>query len=156
MRIRILSIGENRTPYLIEGESVYINRLKHYCRIDMITVPGLKIPDERQAGQIIRKESDRLFKKSKPDHLAIGLDINGRSLSSDEFALQMNDWQNRSVRGVDFLVGGPLGLSGELLGRCSDRISLSKMTFPHDLARLILLEQLYRAFSILRGEKYHK
>lgn len=156
MRFRILVVGENKVSYLVAGEADYLRRLERYCRVDVASVRGEKIKGKRSVGELLGVEGERLMKQIPRGSFLVVLDRQGETLSSEELARQILDWQNRAVQEVIFLVGGPLGLGDEVLARANLVVSLSRMTFTHEMVRLILLEQLYRSFTILRGEKYHK
>jgi len=142
--------------YFLEGEADYLKRLKHYSRVEIQWVRSEKIVGSRSTDEILSVEGERLMNKIPPDSTLVALDRRGKGLTSEGLASMILKWQNRSIKEVVFLIGGPLGLSNTLLSRADVVLSLSKMTFTHEMVRLILLEQLYRSFTILRGEKYHK
>ena len=156
MHLHIISVGSNRQKYLMEGETDYLKRLGHYCSIELKSVKEEKIKQNRYSNQIRSIEGDRLIKRIPDKSVVVVLDKQGKQLDSEEMAVMIADWQNRAVRHVTFLIGGPLGLSECVFARADHVLSLSKMTFTHEMVRLILLEQIYRSFTILRGENYHK
>lgn len=156
MRFRILTVGENKVSYLVEGETDYLKRLKHYCRIEIVSVRGEKIKENRSSDEILHLEAEKLLKQIPEKSIVVALDKHGEMLSSEDLAQKVKEWQNRSFQCAVFIIGGPLGLSEYLLNRVDIVISLSPMTFTHEMVHLILLEQLYRCFTILRGQKYHK
>jgi 23S rRNA (pseudouridine1915-N3)-methyltransferase len=156
MRIEILTVGVNKIAYLTEGEKDYLNRLKHYCNISMKSVKEEKVTKKQSVDKIIRIEEERLISQISAQSWIVALDRRGEMLSSEDLAQKMIQWQNRSVKEIIFIIGGVLGLSDKILRKVNLVISLSRMTFTHEMIRLILLEQLYRGFTILRGEKYHK
>lgn len=150
--LRILCVGKTRLPFLRQAEAFYLERLGHLRRISLDTVrdgdSGLS-PAKRA-----RSEGSRLLAALEKNDLPIALDEAGRGFSSADFAAFLGGLDLGRERPC-FIVGGAHGLSGELLGTCRHKISLSSLTFTHELARVILLEQLYRAESILRGYPYH-
>lgn len=156
MRIQILCIGESKAFYLKEGEQDYINRLTHYIPLRLNRIQPVKHMRSKSADQIRKEESDALLKKIRPDAYVVALDAAGKALSSEAFANQLSVWQNQGRKEIVFVIGGPLGIHASLLNHADRILSLSRMTFTHDMVRLILLEQIYRAFTILRGEQYHK
>jgi 23S rRNA (pseudouridine1915-N3)-methyltransferase len=156
MRVTITAVGENKFDYLREGESDYLNRLKHYCKINMLFVRGEKITLKSPEETVRNKEWETLRKSLPVQQYLVVLDKGGRMLSSEELAGKIQNLQVRSIPDVCFAVGGPLGLPDSAIRYADFVLSLSPMTFTHEMSRLILLEQLYRAFTILRGEKYHK
>jgi 23S rRNA (pseudouridine1915-N3)-methyltransferase len=156
MRIKLLTVGMNRSSFLTQGESDYLKRIKHYSKIDIEQIRGEKIMRNRSEIEILKVEGEKLLEKTTRGMVVVALDRNGMVLNSEAFAQMILNWQNRSIQEVVFVIGGPLGLSEEFIKRADLVLSLSPMTFPHEMVRLLLLEQLYRAFTILNGEKYHK
>jgi 23S rRNA (pseudouridine1915-N3)-methyltransferase len=156
MYFHIFAVGENKNGYLSKSESEFLKRLQHYCRIRIHTVKSEKITNSRSPGKIRTVEGERLLKRIPQNSLIVALDRKGKNLSSEELAKRVADWQNRGIKHVALLIGGTLGLSEHVLDRADFILSLSRMTFTHEMVRLIFLEQLYRCFTILRGEKYHK
>ena len=159
MKIKLYAIGKIKEAYLKNGIDEYVNRIKPYCQIEIIEVNDEPIVDNPHPSEIkkaIDSEGKKVLKLLKPNDYLIGLDLNKKELNSVEFADFLN---NKLVLGgstISFVIGGSYGLSDELKNRCNDSISLSKMTFLHQMTRLILLEQIYRAFKINRNETYHK
>lgn len=143
-------------PYLIKGEQDFLQRLKHYCPVEMQTVKGEKIKNIRNADLILNKEAERISNKIPDGSKVVALDIRGKSFSSEELAGEIRQWQNSGIKTIAIVIGGPLGLSRNIISRANMVLSMSQFTFTHEMVRLILLEQIYRAFTILRGEKYHK
>ena len=156
MYIQIITVGKNKVDYLVQGEEDFLHRLKHYCKIDVYCVKPEKIKENRSSEIIKQLEGERILQKISSRSYVIALDAKGKSINSKEFAQKIADYQNSGIEKLIFITGGPLGLSEEVISRADFVLSLSKMTFNHDMVRLILLEQLYRSFTILRGEKYHK
>lgn len=154
MKIRLLTIGKTSDPWAREGVAVYEKRLKHYCTFAMEewVVPGLKglNPEQQKVA-----EGKYLLAKIGTGEKLVLLDENGTQHSSEKFAAWIGKQQNAGVKAVTFVVGGPFGFSEEVYAAASGKISLSSMTFTHQMVRLFFTEQLYRAFTILKGEKYH-
>ncbi|MCJ7812795.1 23S rRNA (pseudouridine(1915)-N(3))-methyltransferase RlmH [bacterium] len=156
MRFRILGVGEYKLNFLAEGESDFMKRLKRYCRIEVRWLRSEKIGAHRSKDEMLHMEGKQLLSKIPEQSIVVALDRQGEGLSSEAFSDKINRWMNRSVKEVVFVIGGPLGLDKTVLKKADFILSFSMMTFTHEMIRLLLLEQLYRAFTILRGEKYHK
>ena len=156
MYFHIFVVGENKSNYLSQGEGEFLKRLQHYCKIKIHTVKSEKITNSLSPERIRSVEGERLLKRIPQNSLVVVLDRKGKNLSSEELAKRVADWQNRGKNHITLLIGGALGLSKTVLDRADFILSLSKMTFTHEMVRLIFLEQLYRCYTILRGEKYHK
>ena len=148
-------LGRTRDPALGQGIDDYCRRLRHYTTLSLRL---LKEPGKgRGRGEDLVQAEGRLLLKTVPaGALVVVLDGGGRQYSSEQFAALISDWEQRGIRQVSYLIGGPCGHSAEVLGRADLLLSLSRMTFTHDMVRLLLLEQLYRAYTIKAGEKYHK
>ena len=159
MKIKIFAIGKIKEAYLKEGINEYLNRIKPYCSIEIVEVNDESVSDNPKEAEITKVkdiEGDRVLKLLKPNDYLIGLDLNKKQYTSPEFAKYL---ENKFVQGgssISFVIGGSYGLCDALKARCNDSISLSNMTFLHQMTRLILLEQIYRAFKINRNETYHK
>jgi len=159
MKITVLAVGKLKEKYLKDGISEYSKRLSRFCELEILEVDDEKAPEgmsEAQELQIKKNEAERLVKRIKDGSTVIILDVNAESMSSEAFAQKLNSFFISGVSHITFIIGGSLGLDAGLLKRSHVRLSLSKMTFPHQLTRLILLEQVYRAFKIIKGETYHK
>jgi 23S rRNA (pseudouridine1915-N3)-methyltransferase len=159
MKIRILTIGKIKEVYLKSGIDEYLKRLKPYTQIEIVEVMDEPIPDNPNSGEIEiakNKEGQKLLKYLKSTDYVISLDLDKKQLKSEEFAGFLEEKFIKGNSQINFLIGGSYGLSDELKQRANDSISLSKMTFTHQMTRLILLEQIYRAFKINRHETYHK
>ena len=158
MKIRIYCIGKIKEQYLKDGINEYLKRISAYSNVEIIEVADSKVRDNPNSSDIEKaknEEGDRVLKLIKNDYL-IGLDLNKKEPTSEEFASFL---QSKFIEGgsnVSFVIGGSYGLSDTLKNRCNTSISLSKLTFLHQMTRLILLEQIYRAFKILNNETYHK
>ncbi|MCY9150893.1 23S rRNA (pseudouridine(1915)-N(3))-methyltransferase RlmH [Bacillus haynesii] len=159
MNISIVAIGKLKEKYLKQGIDEYIKRLSAYAKVDIIEMPDEKAPENLsdQDMKIVKdKEGERILSKISPDAHVIALAIEGKMKSSEELADNMDRLATYGKSKVNFVIGGSLGLSDAVLKRANEKLSFSRMTFPHQLMRLILLEQVYRAFRINRGEPYHK
>ncbi|TCJ01804.1 23S rRNA (pseudouridine(1915)-N(3))-methyltransferase RlmH [Cytobacillus praedii] len=159
MNISIITVGKLKEKYLKQGIDEYLKRLSAYAKIEIIEVPDEKAPEElseTEMLQVKQKEGERILSKIHPDAHVIALAIEGKMKTSEELADGLDKLATYGKSKVTFVIGGSLGLSSEVLQRANEKLSFSKMTFPHQLMRLILVEQVYRAFRILRGEPYHK
>ena len=155
MEIRIITVGKIADRSYDSSCHDYLQRLHRYVRISMEAVKQEKGKSLSPA-EIITRESDRLAKRVARSDWSFALDKSGDMLNSHEFARRLQQLSVQGSRRVNFLIGGPYGLSDALLHRAQSILALSRMTFAHELAAVILLEQIYRAFTILKGEKYHK
>ncbi|WP_088104578.1 23S rRNA (pseudouridine(1915)-N(3))-methyltransferase RlmH [Halalkalibacter urbisdiaboli] len=159
MNISIITVGKLKEKYLKQGITEYTKRLSAYAKMDIIEVPDEKAPEnlsEADMQQIKQKEGERILSKIGADTHVIALAIEGNMLTSEQLAANLDKLATYGKSKVAFIIGGSLGLSDEVMKRADDTLSFSKMTFPHQLMRLVLLEQVYRAFRINRGEPYHK
>lgn len=154
MKIRLLTIGKTSDSWAKEGISVFEKRLKHYCTFEIVelVVPGLAGRNQQQQKEI---EGAFLLSKIQTGEKIVLLDEGGMVYTSEKFAVWMQQQMTSGVKSVAFVVGGPFGFSEELYKAASSKISLSSMTFTHQMVRLFFTEQVYRAFTILKGEKYH-
>lgn len=154
MQCEILLLGKTKSTFLAEGIEEYFGRLQHYTKV---TIKTIKIKKLQGSDATIKdKEGDLILAHITAGSLLVALDAKGKHYSSAEFSKIIDCWERRSVKHITFVIGGPLGLAEKVLERSELKLSLSKMTFTHDMARLLLLEQLYRAYTIKAGEKYHK
>lgn len=159
MHISIISVGRLKEKYLKMGIEEYMKRLTSYAKIQLIEVNDEKAPEnlsEAEMNQVKEKEGERILSHNKPDTHVLALAIEGEMWSSEKLANQLDSYATYGKSSIAFIIGGSLGLSSSVLHRSNQQISFSKMTFPHQLVRLILLEQIYRGFRINRGEPYHK
>ncbi|MBN2012914.1 23S rRNA (pseudouridine(1915)-N(3))-methyltransferase RlmH [candidate division KSB1 bacterium] len=156
MKITLIVVGKTKAAYLQDGIDDFMNRLKHYCRIDYIVVREEKITSSKTDEFIISEEVNRIRLRLHPSSWAVALDVNGTSINSVEFAEFLSKRMNAGQSDITFIIGGPLGLDASIRSLCKSRLSLSHLTLTHDMTRLLLLEQIYRAFTILNNEKYHK
>ena len=159
MKITILCVGKQKEKFMRDAVNEYTKRLSRYVKLEVIEVADEKTPDHaslKEEELIREKEGERLLRHIKGDDHVIALAITGVQYDSIAFSRRL-DWFGMSGKGhVVFVIGGSLGLSEQVLGRADEELSFSKMTFPHQLMRVILLEQIYRAYRIIRGEPYHK
>lgn len=159
MKISLICVGKIKEKYLTMGIDEYKKRLGRYCSLEIIELPDEKTPDNAGPAveeSIKKTEGNRILKVLKEDSYCIALDIKGNMLSSVELANHLDRLFVSGKSHISFVIGGSLGLSDDVLNRADYRLSFSKMTFPHQLMRLIFLEQIYRAFRILNNEPYHK
>ena len=159
MNISIVTVGKLKEKYLKQGIEEYSKRLSAYAKIDIIEIPDEKAPEtlsEQEMLQVMGKEGERILSKIPDDAHVIALAIEGKMKSSEELADTLDKLATYGKSKIVFVIGGSLGLSRDVMKRANDTLSFSKMTFPHQLMRLILVEQVYRAFRINRGEPYHK
>jgi 23S rRNA (pseudouridine1915-N3)-methyltransferase len=159
VNISIITVGKLKEKYLKQGIDEYLKRLSAYAKMDIIEVPDEKAPEEMSDTEMIQvkqKEGERILAKIHPDAHVIALAIEGKMKSSEELADTIDKLATYGKSKIAFVIGGSLGLSQEVLQRADEKLSFSKMTFPHQLMKLVLLEQVYRAFRINRGEPYHK
>ena len=154
MKVKFLVIGKTAFDYLKVGEEVYQDRLKHYCSFERIEVQDVKNPKNLSKEEIKRKEASSILAKLSPNDFLVLLDENGKVFSSNEFAIWIEKRQSLP-QNIVFLIGGAYGFDGSLYERMNMKLALSKMTFSHQMVRVIFLEQLYRAFTIIKGEPYH-
>jgi 23S rRNA (pseudouridine1915-N3)-methyltransferase len=159
MNISIITVGKIKEKYLRDAMEEYSKRLKRYCKLEVIEVQDEKTPDnasEKEELQIKAKEGEAILKNIKDNMYVIALAIEGKMLSSEELAGLIKDLGVKGDSNIAFVIGGSLGLSKEVINRADYKLSFSKMTFPHQLMRVILLEQIYRGFRINSNEPYHK
>ena len=156
MKIKIISISKNKFDYISAGEQDYLSRLQRYADLEILNLKEEPMTKNRPEDEIMEIEGERILAKLDKDYFAIALHVMGEQKSSEEFADLIEE--NRDFKGakICFVIGGPLGLSQKVLDKASLVLSFSKMTFTHQLIRLLLLEQVYRAFEILKGTEYHK
>lgn len=155
MKIQVICVGKTVRGYFIEAENEYLNRLRHYCPVEKIEIPELKNAKALSTEQIKQEEGKLILKKIQDTDILYLLDENGKEFDSPGFANFLQKQMNSSIRNLVFVVGGAYGFSEEVAQRASGKISLSKMTFSHQMVRGFFFEQLYRGFTILRGEPYH-
>mgnify|MGYP005839793901 CR=1 FL=1 len=159
MRLTIVAVGKLKEKYLKDAISEYSKRLSRFCELEIVEVEDEQAPDNisaAQEAQLKKKEADRIIKRVRDGSVLVVLDVKGERLSSEGFAEKLRSFFISGKSHVTFVIGGSLGIDKELLQRADVRYSMSDLTFPHQLARLILVEQVFRAFKINNGETYHK
>lgn len=159
MNITVISVGKLKERYLKDGIAEYTKRLSRYCSLNLIEVADEKAPENLSDNDMIlvkEQEGERILKHVKDSMYVIALDLEGKMHTSEQFADKLEKLSLQGNSQIVLIIGGSLGLSDGVLGRSNEKISFSKMTFPHQLMRLILLEQVYRAYKINKNEPYHK
>ena len=160
-RVTLLCVGKLKEKFYAEAAAEYVKRLARYCRLSIVELPEERLPENPSRAQIeaaLAKEAENIRGKLPPASGLIALCVEGRMRSSEDLAAKLRSgiWGDSSSKRLVFLIGGSYGLDKALKGEANDRLSMSPMTFPHHLARVMLLEQLYRAFKINEGSAYHK
>lgn len=159
MKITVLAVGKVKEKYFTDAILEYSKRLSRYCKLEIVEVADEKTPDntsEIEELQIKEKEGDRLLKYIKEDAYVIALAIEGKQLDSIELSKKIEKLGVDGNSHIIFVIGGSLGLDNRILKRADFKLSFSKMTFPHQMMRVILLEQVYRGYRIAKNEPYHK
>ena len=158
LAIQIICVGKLKETYLKEAILEYSKRLSKYIKLDILELPDEKIPDKINNNimdLVKNKECNNILNHLKKDSYIICLDLKGKQFSSEEFSKNLEEISMENSH-ITFIIGGSLGLTDELLNKCNQKICFSKMTFPHQLIRVFLLEQIFRAFKISNGETYHR
>ncbi|MBU5257124.1 23S rRNA (pseudouridine(1915)-N(3))-methyltransferase RlmH [Tissierella praeacuta] len=159
MNIRVIGVGKIKEKYIQEGIKEFTKRLSRYCSLDIVEIDDEKAPEglsEKEMDMVKNKEGDKILSKIPQSSFVIALVIEGKQLSSEDLSIKMKELMINGTNDISFVIGGSLGLSKDVINRSNFKLSFSKMTFPHQLMRLILLEQIYRGWRIMRGEPYHK
>lgn len=159
MKITVLCVGKIKESYLREAIAEYMKRLSRYADMSVIEVEDERTPDrcsDREADIIREKEGERIARHIPDSAHVIALAIDGKSYSSESFSDHISDLTLNGKSNIVFIIGGSIGLADSILSKANEKLSFSKMTFPHQLMRVILLEQIYRAFRIIHNEPYHK
>lgn len=155
MLIRLLAIGTKMPSWVEAGFADYLKRFPLSCQFELVEIPAAKRTKNSVIEQMMEEEADRLLAAIKPNTHVIALEVKGKMWSTEELAVNLKNWQG-DRRNVDLLVGGPDGLSSRCLQKAETKWSLSNLTLPHPLVRIIIAEQLYRAVSILQNHPYHR
>jgi 23S rRNA (pseudouridine1915-N3)-methyltransferase len=155
MKIKLINIGDTDLSFLREGIDYYLKKITHYVPTEIINLPGIKASKTSGTEQLKKLEGNMIIKHITPADVSVLLDERGKQYSSAGFSAYLQQWMNRGVKNLTFITGGAYGFSQEVYDRVKEHVSLSAMTFTHQLVRLVFLEQLYRAFTILKGEPYH-
>lgn len=159
MKITVIAVGKIKEKFYREAVAEYEKRLSRYCKLEIIQVEDEKTPDkagEALETEIRHREAERILKYIKEDAYVVTLEIQGRMYDSEEFADKIDKLATKGYSHIQFIIGGSLGLHEEICRKADQAVSFSKMTYPHQLMRVILLEQIYRAYRIINGEPYHK
>lgn len=159
MNITIITVGKLKEKYLKDAIDEYSKRLSRYCKLDIIELPDEKTPDNaspKEEDGIKEKEGQNILNKIKENMFVVAMDLAGKQLSSEEFSDYIDNLGVTGNSNIAFIIGGSLGISKAVLNRANYKLCFSKMTFPHQLFRVMLLEQIYRGFRIMKGEPYHK
>lgn len=159
MKITCVAVGKIKEAYYSEAVKEYAKRLSRYCKLEIVELPDEKTPDGVSAAEeaaILEREGERILKALREDAYVIVLAIEGKALDSVELSGKIERLGIRGVSHITFVIGGSLGLASAVMRRADEALSFSRMTFPHQLMRVILLEQIYRSFRIMKGEPYHK
>ena len=159
MKVTLITVGKIKEKYLRDAIAEYSKRLSRYCRLEIIEVADERTPDQASEAveeNIRTKEGERLLKYVRDDMYVITLEIGGKMLTSEQFAEKIETLGIQGKSSIAFVIGGSIGLGREVLKRSEYALSFSKMTFPHQLMRVVLLEQVYRGYRIINGEPYHK
>ncbi|MTD41966.1 23S rRNA (pseudouridine(1915)-N(3))-methyltransferase RlmH [Erwinia sp. CPCC 100877] len=159
MKIKIITVGKLKEKYLVQGINEYLKRLQKYAKVEIIELADEKAPEnlsEAEMLQVKDKEGERILAKISDQEYVFALAINGKQYSSEEFSKEIEQLGINGKSQLVFIIGGSLGLSEQVLKRSQKQLSFGKLTYPHQLMRLVLVEQIYRGFRIMRGEPYHK
>ena len=156
MNIKVLAVGKIKEKFTKEAISEFEKRLSSYCSFSVVEIPAEPILDDNSYEKYKEVEGQKILANIKQESYVITLEIGGKSLSSEEFAKKIKNISSEGINELIFVIGGANGLSEEVSKRADFKLSFSKMTFTHQMARLMLVEQIYRAFKILSGENYHR
>ena len=156
MKIKIIALGKIKEKFLKDGIDEFLKRLSPYTTMEIIELTPIEIKDENLIQKALQQEAEKILANIKPNSFVITLEIEGKQLSSEDFAKKINDITISGINELVFIIGSSCGLSPIISQKADFKLSFSKMTFLHQFARLILVEQIYRAFKILKKETYHK
>ena len=156
MKIKIIVVGKTRESFLQQGEAEFLKRLRRYAKCEIVVVRAVRLTSGMNEDSARQKEGERILQKCDANEWTVVLDCDGQQMSSEKFASFLQQRMNNGITTMTFIIGGTLGLAPNVLQRANIVLSLSRMTFTHEMMRLFLFEQIYRAFTILKGEKYHK
>lgn len=156
MKIKIIALGKIKEKYLKSGIDEFLKRLTPYASVSVVELNPIEIKDENLKDKILLDEGEKILSNIKPLDFVITLEIEGLQFSSEDFAQKIKDLTNNGTQEIVFVIGSSCGIGKNVSTRADLKMSMSKMTFLHEFARLILIEQIYRAFKINKGEKYHK
>lgn len=156
MNIKIIALGKIKEKFLKEGIDEFLKRLTPYASVEILELSPIEIKDENLTQKVLDQEGEKILSHIKSQSFVITMEIKGKMLSSEEFAQKIEDLTNDGIGEIVFVIGSSCGISANVSARANFKMSMSKMTFLHQFARLILVEQIYRAFKIIKGETYHK
>ena len=156
MKIKIIALGKIKEKFLKDGIDEFLKRLTPYTSMEIVELTPIEIIDDNLINKALDEEAKKILAQIKDDSFVITLEINGKQLSSEELAEKINEITNAGISELVFVIGSSCGISTKVSQRADFKLSMSKMTFLHQFARLLLIEQIYRAFKIIKGEKYHK
>lgn len=156
MKIKIIAYGKIKEKFLKEGIDEFLKRLTPYASVSIIELTPIEIKDENLINKVLLEEGEKILSLIKPQNFVITMEINGKQFSSEEFAQKIEQLTNDGVGEIVFVIGSSCGIGKNVSQRANLKMSISKMTFLHQFARLLLVEQIYRAFKIIKGETYHK
>lgn len=156
MKIKIIALGKIKEKFLKDGIEEFLKRLTPYVSLEITELSPIEIKDENLIERALDEEGENILSRIKPHDFVVTMEINGRQFSSEEFAAKIEELTNEGYGEIVFVIGSSCGISKNVSARANLKMSMSKMTFLHQFARLILVEQIYRAFKIIKGEKYHK
>ncbi len=156
MNIKIIALGKIKEKFLKEGVDEFLKRLTPYSSVEILELNPIEIKDENLVEKILDEEGEKILSLIKPSSFVVTMEIGGKMFSSEEFSAKIEELINEGVSELIFVIGSSCGLSKKVSARADLKMSMSKMTFLHQFARLILVEQIYRAFKIMKNEKYHK
>ena len=156
MNIKIIALGKIKEKCLKDGIDEFLKRLSPYASVEVVELSPIEIKDENLTSKVLEQEGEKILSHIKPQSYVITLEINGKMLSSEGLAEKINELTNEGISELVFVIGSSCGLSPIVSNRANFKLSMSKMTFLHQFARLLIVEQIYRAFKIIKGETYHK
>ena len=156
MNIKIIALGKIKEKFLKDGIEEFLKRLSPYASVEVVELSPIEIKDENLTSKVLEQEGEKILSHIKPQSYVITLEINGKMLSSEGLAEKINELTNEGISELVFVIGSSCGLSPIVSNRANFKLSMSKMTFLHQFARLLIVEQIYRAFKIIKGETYHK
>ena len=156
MKIKIIALGKIKEKFLKDGIDEFLKRLTPYASVEIVELTPIEIRDENLTQKALEQEGEKILANIKNDSFVITMEILGKQLSSEDFAQKINEISMSGISELVFIIGSSCGLSPIVSNRANFKLSFSKMTFLHQFARLLLVEQIYRAFKILKGETYHK
>ena len=156
MNIKIIALGKIKEKFLSDGINEFLKRLTPYTSVEIVEIPAIEIKDEHLIQKVLDEEGQKILSLIRPQSYVITLEIRGSMLSSLELAQKIEDLTNEGRQEIVFVIGSSFGLSKNISDRADFKLSMSRMTFLHQFARLLLVEQIYRSFKIIKGEKYHK